>query len=95
MTYSSTISGLLDGAIKTGMNPVKRQYWPKFAFHFTDITNAVDILKRGLLVSRDYANRQHIMINDNASSDVIAQTKPEIKKFVRLYFRPRTPTQFY
>ena len=34
------------------------------------------------------------MVVDNASPDVIAQTKSEYTNFVRLYFRPRTPTQY-
>jgi hypothetical protein len=31
---------------------------------------------------------------DNASSEIIGQTRPERLEFARLYFRPRTPTQF-
>ncbi len=34
------------------------------------------------------------MAVDNASPGVIAQTKSEHTRFVRLYFRPKTPTQY-
>ncbi len=34
------------------------------------------------------------MVTDNASLAVIAGTEPQHQQFVRLYFRPRTPTQF-
>jgi hypothetical protein len=34
------------------------------------------------------------MVMDNASLAVISQTRPEHLNYVRLYFRPRTPTQF-
>lgn len=33
------------------------------------------------------------MVTDNASLDVLRNTDEEWKKYVRLYFRPRTPTQ--
>jgi len=34
------------------------------------------------------------MVVDNASPEIISQTKPEHLKYVRLYFRPRTPTEY-
>lgn len=33
--------------------PVK--WWPKFAYHHTDVSNAVNILSTGFLYSRDNA----------------------------------------
>jgi len=35
------------------------------------------------------------MAIDQASAEVIAQTRPAHQRFVRLYFRPRTPTQYH
>ncbi|BDZ32234.1 DarT ssDNA thymidine ADP-ribosyltransferase family protein [Lactiplantibacillus sp. WILCCON 0030] len=95
MTYSDIVAELLNGTKTTNLNPAKRRYWPRFAFHFTDSDNVIDILKRGSLISRAYAEQNGVMANDNASNEVIDQTESEIKKMVRLYFRPRTPTQFY
>jgi hypothetical protein len=63
-------------------------------FHFTDIQNAVQIIEQGNLVCRSVLEKKGTMITDNASPDVITNTDPEWKDFVRLYFRPRTPTQY-
>ncbi len=71
-----------------------RRWWPDYLFHVTDIRNAVSILKTGLLLSREEAVKRDLMTTDNASSDIIAQTDDQWKDYVRLYFRPRTPTQF-
>ncbi|WP_143463654.1 DarT ssDNA thymidine ADP-ribosyltransferase family protein [Levilactobacillus enshiensis] len=95
MRYIDVITQLTSNTIDVGLNPTKRRYWPRFAFHFTDILNAVSILNSGFLVSRDYAASHHIMINDNASDSVISGTKDLVEQMVRFYFRPRTPTQFY
>ncbi|ASG78792.1 hypothetical protein CEW82_02555 [Lactiplantibacillus pentosus] len=95
MLYQDTIIQLLNGDIHTGLNPAKRKYWPHFAYHFTDIDNAIDILNRGMLVSRERAEKYDAMKNDNASDSVINHTSIDVKRMVRLYFRPRTPTQYY
>ena len=71
-----------------------RQWWPNFVFHFTDIRNAVSILKEGSLLSRNEVERRNLMHVDNASADIIERTDDNWKDFVRLYFRPRTPTQY-
>ena len=71
-----------------------RGWWPGYVFHFTDILNAVSILKRGALFSRHEVQRLGLMTTDNASQEIIGSTDDEWKEYVRLYFRPRTPTQF-
>jgi len=68
-----------------------RKWWPNYLFHFTDIRNAICILEEGKLVCRNQAR----MRKDIASSEVIDQTEEAWKNYVRLYFRPRTPTQFH
>lgn len=70
-------------------------WWPKFAFHYTDVTNAVSILKSGNLYSRADASQLRVMKNDNASRQVIDMTKSDVVSKVRFYFRPLTPTQYY
>lgn len=70
-----------------------RNWWPRFLFHFTNINNAVNILESGTLFSRHYLEQNKLMNTDNASVDVMEQTEEKWKKYVRLYFRPRTPTQ--
>lgn len=68
-----------------------RRWWPSYLFHFTDVLNAVNILEGGKLVCRSQAK----MAKDIASAQVINQTDAAWKDYVRLYFRPRTPTQFH
>lgn len=70
-------------------------WWPQFAFHYTDLSNAVSILSSGFLYSRIKAERFGVMRNDNASRQVIDMTGDRVKASVRFYFRPRTPTQYY
>jgi len=66
-----------------------RQWWPKYVFFFAELQNAVRILKGGKLVCRSKAQ----MAVDTGSEEVLDQTDEEWKDCVRLYFRPRTPTQ--
>lgn len=70
------------------------QWWPKFIYHFTNINNAVKILEGSCLYSRAYCLEHGIMSTDNASADVIDNTSERWIDYVRLYFRPRTPTQY-
>lgn len=72
-----------------------KTWWPNHAFHYTDVTNAVNILKEGKLYSRQDATKLGIMRNDNASRQVINMTNPEVMSYVRFYFRPLTPTQYH
>ncbi len=69
-------------------------WWPKYVYHFTDVNNAVRIIRSGSLYSRSECLRLNLMAVDNANVEVIQQTQREHLDFVRLYFRPRTPTQF-
>lgn len=87
MTFSETISRNYSAA------PVK--WWTKFAFHYTDISNALSILQSETLYSRLYAQEEHLMKNDNASYQVIDMTASNAQSYVRFYFRPLTPTQYY
>lgn len=70
-------------------------WWPQFAFHYTDVTNAVSILSSGFLYSRADAASMKVMKNDNASRQVIDMTNSSVVSKVRFYFRPLTPTQYY
>lgn len=70
-------------------------WWPKFAFHYTDVKNAVSILSTSYLYSRTNAQKLGLMQNDNASRQVIDMTMTEAAANVRFYFRPLTPTQYH
>ncbi len=68
-----------------------RRKWPKYLFHHASLTNATGILQSGALFSRDdAAETAH---DDVAPAEVIAR-RADAHKFARLYFRPRTPTQY-
>jgi len=69
-------------------------WWPKYLFHYSDITNIVKILESGHLYSRAFAGKHNLMQMDSAAHDIISQTRPELLDCVRLYFRPRTPPLF-
>lgn len=71
-----------------------RGWWPQFVYHFTDVQNARSILNSGEILSRQAAIDADCMLVDNANLSVIAGTPAEHLRFVRLFFRPRTPTQY-
>ncbi|MCA9682971.1 MAG: DUF4433 domain-containing protein [Myxococcales bacterium] len=71
------------------------KWWPSFAYHFTDVQNAASILTCGEILSRAQAQQRGLMRNDNAAADVISGTPSAYQRYARLYFRPRTPTQFH
>lgn len=70
-------------------------WWPKYAYHFTNISNAVSILTSGILYSREKVKKLGLMKNENASRQVIEMTNLKAKENVRFYFRPLNPTQYY
>ena len=72
-----------------------RQWWPDFLFHCTDLSNVVNILRQGEMVSRTQVVSTGQLALDIASPEVIAQTNPQRQNDVRLYFRPKTPTQYH
>lgn len=71
-----------------------QRWWPDHLFHFTDILNAVKILNDGVMFSRLQLEKNKELITDIASKKVIESTDLKWKNYVRLYFRPRTPTQY-
>lgn len=88
-------SVLNDLTRKTWIKRTERRWWPRFVFHYTDIRNAVGILQDGQLYSRQYAESQDKLKVSSGSTSVLAGTNIAIKDCVRLYFRPKTPTQYY
>lgn len=92
--FAAVIKDLTSGNIYTGLNDEKMRVFPRFVYHFTDINNAISILKKGSIYSRNSANKNSIMAVDNASKAVIDHTNEDRKDYVRFYFRPKTPTQY-
>lgn len=71
-----------------------RLHWVKYLFHHTDVLNAVEILKSEKFLCRRELEKNNSMPIDNASKSVISITEADVKDYVRLYFRPRNPTQY-
>ena len=77
------------------MLPSEYKWWATHAFHFTALENAISILKSGVLYSRIKAEQNSLMHSENASRAVISMTDFKVLSYVRFYFRPLTPTQYY
>lgn len=71
------------------------KWWPRYAYHYTDVENAASILSDGFIYSRNDAIKSSRMRNDNASRQIINMTDENITRKVRFYFRPLTPTQYH
>lgn len=84
-SFQNSLSSQFQGA---------QNWWTKYLFHFTDISNALSILEHQALLSRNEAIRLGLMKNDNANDDVITKTSQEHQNYARLYFAPSTPTQY-
>lgn len=75
--------------------PASIRWWPKYFYHFTDIKNALGIIDKGWIYGRQEAVVNNLMETDNASPSVISVSQNKIQGYARLYFRPRTPTQYH
>jgi hypothetical protein len=69
-----------------------RRYWPDCLFHHAPIENAAAILASGSLRSRN--DPENPRPRDIAAREVNA-ARAHAHDRVRLYFRPKTPTQFH
>ena len=84
----------IDGLRTATWIDLPRQWWPACLFHCTDILNVVNILQQGEIVSRSRITGVGQLPTDIASPQVIEGTNLKWQDCVRLYFRPRTPTQY-
>lgn len=71
-----------------------RSWWPDCLFRTDHVEAAATILNSGKLLSRAKAAGAGAMVHDSAAPDVIGVTADRWKEYVRLYFRPRSPTQY-
>lgn len=69
-----------------------RKHWPNHLFHHAPMENAVAILHDGYLRSRNDAQNNRPI--DVAAPGVI-DSRDHAHDRVRLYFRPKTPTQWH
>ena len=71
-----------------------RRWWTQWLFRSDHVENTAAILNSGKLLSREAAESKHLIVKDSGKPDLIRQLTPEQRRYVRLYFRPRTPTQY-
>ena len=69
-----------------------KKSWPRHLFHHANVETAISILKTGALYSREDALAHGVLQNDIAPEEIV-QNQDAAHPYVRLYFRPRTPTQ--
>ncbi len=67
----------------------KHSNWSGYIYHFTHLTNAVEIIKNKKILSRNKA------IGFADSAGAVVDRRSTAHGFARFYFRPQTPTQFY
>lgn len=68
-----------------------RRHWPSRLFRHEALENAVNVLRTGQLLSRTHAGGN--LARDVAPSEIIS-ANDLAHDYTRLYFRPRTPTQY-
>lgn len=68
-----------------------RRHWPSRLFRHEVLENAVELLRAGQLLSR--ADAEAVMQRDVAPDEIIGLNHTA-HQYARLYFRPRTPTQY-
>lgn len=71
-----------------------RRWWPRWLFRSDHVENAARILNSGKLFSRWFAARNGLIVKDSGSPLYVSGLDDEQLRYVRLYFRPRTPTNF-
>ena len=71
-----------------------RSFWPHWLFRSDHVENAAEILDSGRLLSRAAAENQGLIRVDSGSPQYVRNLSAQHRNLVRLYFRPRTPTQY-
>lgn len=86
------VDALAERARDRGLTPEQRG-WVPYLFYFAHVQHAVSILRLGRIYSRNQASHRGLIQIEAADSAVIAQSR-RAWDFARLYFAPRTPTQY-
>ena len=71
-----------------------RERWPNWLYRSDHVENTAAILNSGELLSRAAAKSDNLIIKDCASQEHLGELSEDQLHYVRLYFRPRTPTQY-
>lgn len=71
-----------------------RASWPLHLFRIDDVRAAATILNDGVIHSRVRAQQLGVLDHDSAAPAIIEHSPDWCKICVRLYFRPKTPTEY-
>ena len=71
-----------------------RRFWARWLFRSDHVENAAAILNSGRLLSRAAAERGELIRLDSGNPQYVDELSERDRNLVRLYFRPRTPTQY-
>jgi hypothetical protein len=71
----------------------QQSVWKGNIYHYTHLSNAVEIIREGAIVSRNRMQKSNRALADAAGS--VVHRRGEAHDYARFYFRPQTPTQFY
>ena len=80
-------------ASKLRLEP-SRSWWTHWLFRSDHVENSADILNSGILLSRAAAESSQLIAHDSGSPGIVNLLPLHHRRYVRLYFRPRTPTQY-
>lgn len=95
LTYRDVLDDLESGQIKTGIEGTNKKAWLNYCYHFSHVENIISILEDGQLLARSEVIQLNKMVSNNASEEIINRTHSKYKEFVRMYFRPQSPTQYH
>ena len=88
------IAAFMDRLPKELVLDKRRQWWPRCLFRSDHVENAARILNTGKVLSRARAEQSRVIIHDSGSEIHIGELSDQQRDCVRLYFRPRAPTQY-
>ena len=75
------------------LKKIKNNYGFEGFIHSTNFDNFIKIIKLKELCSRDYLLKNSISFNDLANQNIVTQQE-NLRKYVRFYFRCKTPTYY-
>ena len=91
---ADAIASLMSGLPKALGLERERRWWPRWLYRSDHVENSARILNSGRVLSRARAERSGMIKHDSGSEEHIGQLTDLQRDCVRLYFRPRAPTQY-
>jgi hypothetical protein len=92
---AAQIAGVMEEVQQASwLGRTRRRLWPHHVYRFTDAQNAVGISESGRIYSRNRAQELGLIRVDSASAAIVRRST-WAHGYVRLCFRPLTPTQYH